>query len=117
MVTANAVQIENDLNRNTLHDFCEIARRIVWRKQAIDGACSPLKTVNFATEFLIPDCIYRDFYVLPRLDAAKLRLFKIGNHPNVGFNDRHDRLCWLNSLSGFQGFFAMRPSVGEYKVV
>jgi hypothetical protein len=24
---------------------------------------------------------------------------------NLGFNDCHDRLCWLNSLSGFQGFF------------
>jgi hypothetical protein len=109
LIIFSALSIEKYLHRNPLNYFSEVAGCIVRRQQGKNRAGPALKAVHFPREFLTTNSVDRNFSGLTGPNPAKLRLFKIGNNPNVWFDDGHNALAKLHSLAGFQGLIGDVP--------
>src|SRR5256714_2876032 len=91
---------DGDTHRNTLHDFREISRRVVGRKEReLCPRCS-----TDARDFPVADAtavgIDLELHWLARADRGELGFFEVRSHPDpcIG-NDAEERLARRDELS------------------
>src|SRR5271165_6250040 len=85
--------VDVDLDRHALHDFHEIARRVLRRKGGEFRSRSELNAVDMAFELKVRIGIHLDVDGLTRTNAVELSFLEIGGHPDFGRDDRKDRLA------------------------
>ena len=99
-------RIENDLHRNTLHNFHIIAGGVFRRQQAEQRAAGPGNAFHLAFIFFAVG-VDRNGDALSRPHFAQLVLFEIGRDPDVvKVDDLHQLLPDGNVLPDFHGAIA-----------
>ncbi|MNL54858.1 hypothetical protein D3C87_1782250 [compost metagenome] len=75
--------IKNDFHRNTLHNLCEIARRVVRCNLGKRNAARRCDARDPAFEAMIGDTVDAKLNDLVRNHVSQLRLSEVGNHKSL----------------------------------
>jgi len=93
---------DRDADRNTLHDFGEVAGRVVrWEKREFrSGSSAHACDLSFADASTV--CVDLELHGLTWADLGELGLLEVGSHPHARVRyDAHERLAGLDQLSDF----------------
>jgi hypothetical protein len=112
LVPPNAVRIEKDFDRNSLHDFREIPGSVFRRKQRKYCAGAGLEAVNFTRESMVGERVYADLDGLSRPNSTQLDLIEVSHHPDIGLRDRQPGLARVDTLTCLEGFLSHSPVGG-----
>ena len=97
---ALALGVERDLHRNALHDFGEVARRVVGRQERESLAARRRHAVDMAVEDAARKHVHLDRRGLAALHVGELRFLVVRDHiSRVGRDDRHELRAGLDELA------------------
>ena len=83
------LRIQHDSHRNPLHDFREVAGRVVRLDRSKSHTSGRSNTLDAAAQGFTTKGIHMHLYTLPRVHVRQLGFLKIGDH--IGLPQRHHR--------------------------
>ena len=98
--------IQDDFHGYTLHDFCEVAGRIVRRQQRELRAAGGSDLIDLSLKNHSGKGIHADGRWIPHVHMAYLRFFVVGLNPNIALNERDHLRPGTHQLAGAHLAFA-----------
>ena len=103
LVVLQSWVIEDDLDRQALHDLDVVAGGVLGRQHAECGAGAALETVDLAVEGDRRHRVDNKINVLPRAYVGQLGLLEVRRHPAVVLHQGEQRLARIDVVAGADG--------------